>query len=146
MSKPAFMQIDGVTLDFAVHPQRDAALDEIHARPFHRLETPRRVLHFAFQISRDEARRDREAMTTLCERHMFMTPATGAAYHRLMRPEFNLRWEQHSEFTTQSWDFPIGNLKELKQQGHPPLPLKDFWQPGYSGDVSEIGERHREPL
>jgi uncharacterized membrane-anchored protein len=130
MSKPAFMQIDGVTLDFAVHPQRDAALDEIHARPFHRLETPRRVLHFAFQISRDEARRDREAMTTLCERHMFMTPATGAAYHRLMRPEFNLRWEQHSEFTTQSWDFPIGNLKELKQQGHPPLPLKDFWQPG----------------
>jgi uncharacterized membrane-anchored protein len=130
MPKPAFIQINDNTLDFAVHPQRDAALDEIHARPFHRLEAPRRILHFAFQINREEAKRDREAMTALCERHMFMAPGNGEVYHRLIRPDFNLRWEQHSEFTTQSWDFPIRNAKELKQQSHPPLPLGDFWQPG----------------
>jgi uncharacterized membrane-anchored protein len=130
MSKPAFIQTGGITLDFAVHPLRDAALDEIHARPFHRLEVPRRILHFAFQINRDDARRDREAMIALCERNMFMTPVEGTAYHRIMQPDYNLRWEQHSEFTTQSWDFPIAGLKQLKQHDHPPLPLKDFWQPG----------------
>jgi uncharacterized membrane-anchored protein len=130
MSKPAFIQISGNNLDFKVHPQRDAALDEIHARPFHRLEAPRRILHFAFQVNREEAKRDKDAVAALCERHMYLAPAPNTAYHRVMRPDYNLRWEQHSEFTTQSWDFPIQTLKDLKQLDHPPLPLEDFWQPG----------------
>jgi uncharacterized membrane-anchored protein len=130
MTKPAFLPLDSAAIDLVVHASRDAALDEIHARPFHRLETPRRILHFAFQVNHDEARRDREAMKALCERHMFMLPAGGAAYHRIMRPDFNLRWEQHSEFTTQSWDFPVTRRAMLKQEGHTPLPLEDFWQPG----------------
>jgi uncharacterized membrane-anchored protein len=130
MVKSAFLPLDGAAIDLAIHPQRDAALDEIHARPFHRLESPRRILHFAFQVSQSEAARDRQALVALCERHMFMVPAPGLVYHRIMRPEFNLRWEQHSEFTTQSWDFPVTKASTLKQEGHTPLPLEDFWQPG----------------
>ena len=130
MTKPAYLPLDGTAIDLTVHPLRDAALDEIHARPFHRLAAPRRLMHFAFQVNADEARRDREAMAALCERHMFLAPAPGTAYHRLMRPNFNLRWEQHTEFTTQTWDFPLTNKAALKPEGHTPLPMEDFWQPG----------------
>jgi uncharacterized membrane-anchored protein len=131
MTKPAYLPLDGAAIDLTVHPLRDAALDEIHARPFHRLESPRRLLHFSFQVNHEQAGRDREAIAALCERHMFLPPAAGSAYHRLMRPGFNLRWEQHSEFTSQTWDFPLGGTAAaLKVDGHTPLPLADFWQPG----------------
>jgi uncharacterized membrane-anchored protein len=130
MTKPAYLPLDGAAIDLKVHPLRDAALDEIHARPFHRLDTPRRIMHFAFQVSQEEGKRDREAVAALCERHLFLAPTPGSAYHRLMRPGFNLRWEQHSEFTTQTWDFPMTNRAALKPEGHTPLPMEDFWQPG----------------
>jgi uncharacterized membrane-anchored protein len=130
MTKPAYLPLDGTAIDLKVHPLRDAALDELHARPFHRLETPRRIMHFAFQVNQDEAKRDREAVAAMCDRHMFLAPTPGSAYHRLIRPGFNLRWEQHSEFTTQTWDFPMSNRAALKPEGHTPLPMEDFWQPG----------------
>lgn len=130
MTKPAYLPLDGAAIDLEIHPLRDPALDEIHARPFHRLTTPRRLMHFAFQVNSESARRDREAMRALCERHMFLPPGEGAQYHRLMRPNFNLRWEQHTEFTSQTWDFPLSNKAALKPEGHTPLPMADFWQPG----------------
>jgi len=130
MTKPAYLPLDGTAIDLAVHPLRDAALDEIHARPFHRLETPRRLLHFAFAVNQETAAKDRAAVAALCERHMFLAPAPGSAYHRLMRPGFNLRWEQHTEFTTQTWDFKLSEKSLLKPEGHTPLPMGDFWQPG----------------
>jgi uncharacterized membrane-anchored protein len=130
MTKPAYLPLDGAAIDLTVHPLRDAALDEIHARPFHRLAAPRRLMHFAFQVGQDEAKRDREAIQAICERHMFLPPQPGTQYHRLMRPNFSLRWEQHTEFTTQTWDFPLTNKAALKPEGHTPLPMEDFWQPG----------------
>jgi uncharacterized membrane-anchored protein len=131
MTNSAYLPLDGAQIDLTVHPQRDAALDEIHARPFHRLDSPRRLLHFSFQVNHEQAMRDRDAMIALCERSMFLPPAEGSAYHRLMRPGFNLRWEQHSEFTSQTWDFPLPKGgASLKLRGQTPLPLQDFWQPG----------------
>jgi uncharacterized membrane-anchored protein len=130
MTKPAYLPLDGAAVDLTVHPLRDAALDELHARPFHRLAAPRRLMHFAFQIGREEAGRDREAMRAICERHMFLPPQPDAHHHRLMRPNFNLRWEQHTEFTSQTWDFPLSQKAALKPEGHTPLPMEDFWQPG----------------
>jgi uncharacterized membrane-anchored protein len=130
MTKPAYLPLDGAAIDLVVHPLRDAALDEIHARPFHRLPAPRRLMHFAFQVNHEEAKRDRDAMQAICERHMFLPPQPGSQYHRLMRPNFSLRWEQHTEFTSQTWDFPLSHKAALKPEGHTPLPMEDFWQPG----------------
>ncbi len=131
MTRPAFLPLDGAAIDLTVHPQRDAALDEIHARPFHRLDSPRRVLHFSFQVNHEQAMRDRDAMVALCEKHLYLPPAEGSAYHRLLRSDYNLRWEQHTEFTSQTWDFPLaGGDAPLKLSGDTPLPLSDFWQPG----------------
>ncbi len=130
MTQSAHIPIEGGTLELATHSLRDAALDEIHARPFHRHETPRRLLHFAFQINGEEAARDRAAMRTLCERNMFALPAVDGAYHRIIRPQFGLRWEQHSEFTTQTWDFAVAKPLTIRPEGETPLPVSDFWQPG----------------
>jgi uncharacterized membrane-anchored protein len=130
MSKPAHIPLDGGEIELAMHPLRDVALDEIHARPFHRHETPRRLLHFAFSLNSEEAAKDRAAMRAMCERHMFIMPPAEGAYHRIVRPQFGLRWEQHSEFTTQTWDFPLDKQVKIKPEGDTPLPVGDFWQPG----------------
>jgi uncharacterized membrane-anchored protein len=130
MTQSAHIPIENGNLYLATHPLRDAALDEIHARPFHRHETPRRLLHFAFQINSEEAARDRGAVRAMCERHMLALPAQDSAYHRIIRPQFGLRWEQHSEFTTQTWDFPLSKHLNTKAEGATPLPAGDFWQPG----------------
>ena len=37
------------------HPLRAAVLGEVHARPFTPIETPRRVLHFAFDTAGERA-------------------------------------------------------------------------------------------
>jgi uncharacterized membrane-anchored protein len=41
------------------HPLRAAMLGEVHARPFTAIETPRRILHFAFETAGDAGKRDR---------------------------------------------------------------------------------------
>ena len=50
------------------HPLRAAILGEVHARPFTPIETPRRVLHFAFDTAGDAAKRDRAALAEFCAR------------------------------------------------------------------------------
>jgi uncharacterized membrane-anchored protein len=44
------------------HPLRAAILGEVHARPFTPIDTPRRILHFAFDTAGDAAKRDRAAL------------------------------------------------------------------------------------
>jgi uncharacterized membrane-anchored protein len=130
MAQQVFIPLEGGRIDLSAHGLRDVALDEIHARPFYRHETPRRLLHFAFHVNGEEAARDRDALRSMCERHMFALPARDAAYHRIIRPQFGLRWEQHSEFTTQTWDFPLPERLSTRPEGPTPLPASDFWQPG----------------
>ena len=39
--------------EFTPHPLRGRVLGEVHARPFAPVETPRRILHFAFMTDED---------------------------------------------------------------------------------------------
>jgi uncharacterized membrane-anchored protein len=147
-SRPATLALDGRSIPLETHPLRDASLGEIHARPFHRLQSPRRILHFAFQLSNDQVGRDKEAMTALCTRRMAAQPDPASAYHRIMQPDFNLRWEQHSEFTTQSWDFPVAD-RTTKKSADMPIPPGDFWQPGallVALDVMLVPKRMAKPF
>src|SRR5581483_3384338 len=57
---------DGARL--SPHPLRAAILGEVHARPFTSIETPRRVLHFAFDTAGEPAQADRAALTEFCAR------------------------------------------------------------------------------
>lgn len=90
----------------APHPQRGPILAEVHARPFSPVETPRRILHFAFQTDGGQASADREALARFCAERGVPAPFAGANHHSVRIGETSLRWEQHSEFTTYSWELP----------------------------------------
>ena len=101
----AEVTIEGGTR-LAPHPLRAAVLGEVHARPFTPLEAPRRILHFAFDTMGEAARADRAALADFCARRGLEPLKPGAKHHRLTLGGATLRWEQHSEFTTYTWELP----------------------------------------
>jgi uncharacterized membrane-anchored protein len=112
------------------HPLRAAVLGEVHARPFTAIETPRRVLHFAFVTSAERAEADRAALAAFCAGRALAPPGPGSKHHRVVFGGTVLRWEQHSEFTTYTWELPA----EVKPF-HPPAaklaaPMNLVPQPG----------------
>ncbi|PZA13674.1 DUF3422 domain-containing protein [Rhodopseudomonas palustris] len=86
------------------HPLRAVVLGEVHARPFTALSVPARVLHFAFDTSGTRAAADRTAMISFCESRGLQPPPPGEKHHRARFGTTMLRWEQHSEFTTYTWE------------------------------------------
>lgn len=86
------------------HRDRAAVLGEVHARPFTAVETPRRILHFAFDTSGDAAKADRAALADFCARRGLDPLKPSAKQHRVSLGGAMLRWEQHSEFTTYTWE------------------------------------------
>jgi len=90
------------------HEARAAILAELHARPFVPLETPRRVYHFAFATNDDEARADREAIGALIGGAGGAGESADAKFLHFSVGEWDLRWEQHTEFTTYTWSISRG--------------------------------------
>lgn len=88
------------------HPLRAAVLGEVHARPFTPIETPRRVLHFAFETTPERGEVDRAALVAFCASRGLAEPPKAAKHHRVVFGATALRWEQHSEFTTYTWELP----------------------------------------
>lgn len=90
--------------DLAAHPLRDRVLAEIHARPFAAVPIPCRIAHFAFLTDAEACAADRAALNVLRARHG-LGPLGGDMRHARMRVgDVTLRWEQHSEFTSYSWE------------------------------------------
>ena len=88
------------------HPLRAAVLGEVHARPFTPIETPRRVLHFAFDTTGERGEADRAALVSFCASRGLAAPQPADKHHRVVFGATALRWEQHSEFTTYTWELP----------------------------------------
>ena len=109
------------------HPLRAAILGEIHARPFTPIDTPSRILHFAFDTTGDAAKRDRAALADFCARRDLEPLKSSAKQHRVVFGGVLLRWEQHSEFTTYTWELPSPDTTRS-------IPLQRRWRrpwPGY---------------
>ncbi len=87
------------------HPSRAAILSELHARPFATMDTPRRVLHFAFTTDGGQALAATAALAAFCSKRSLPAPAEGARHHRVSIQGAILRFERHSEFCTYSWEF-----------------------------------------
>jgi uncharacterized membrane-anchored protein len=85
------------------HEARAAILSELHARPFLPVEAPRRVYHYAFATDHEEARADRLALASLAETKGVTLDSADAKFHRITLDGWELRWEQHTEFTTYTW-------------------------------------------
>ncbi|MDX2288409.1 MAG: DUF3422 domain-containing protein [Hyphomicrobiaceae bacterium] len=90
-------------LGFPEHADRPAVLGELHARPLLPLSVPRRIYHFAFMTTPEEARADREAVVALATQRGVPPPAPDAKFHRFDFGPWALRWEQHTEFATYMW-------------------------------------------
>ncbi|HET9714656.1 MAG TPA: DUF3422 domain-containing protein [Pseudolabrys sp.] len=104
------MSTDGLMghkgLQLTPHPLRAAILGELHARPFTPMAAPRRVLHFAFDTLGDAGNRDRASLAEICSRHHLEPLKDGVKQHRIVFGGAILRWEQHTEFTTYTWELP----------------------------------------
>jgi uncharacterized membrane-anchored protein len=90
------------------HPDRTTVLAEVHARPFHPVNTPCRILLFAFMTDGSQSQADRHALSELCRHFKAAEPLEGAKHHRVELGRVMLRWEQHAEFTTYSWELVEG--------------------------------------
>ena len=113
------------------HPLRAAVLGEVHARPFTAIETPRRILHFAFATTGEAAKADRAALADFCAKRALEPLKATAKQHRVTLSGVTLRWEQHSEFTTYTWELP----SRAGEPFHPPAssvaaPMSGLPQPG----------------
>lgn len=96
----------GGTTEYEQHPWRARVLAEVHARPFVSIETPRRLLHFAFMTDGETSTADRRALGEFCSSLGSQGPSQSSRYHRVSFSGTELRWESHSEFTTYTWQFP----------------------------------------
>jgi uncharacterized membrane-anchored protein len=98
---------DSEPLRLAPHAWRAAILSEVHARPFTAIAVPARILHFAFDTSATgAAQADRDGLGAFCESRGLSSPPIAGKHHRVPFGTTILRWEQHSEFTTYSWEMP----------------------------------------
>ncbi|HXD45025.1 MAG TPA: DUF3422 domain-containing protein [Pseudolabrys sp.] len=115
----------------SAHALRAAVLGEVHARPFTAIETPRRILHFAFDTAGERAKADRAAFTALCIKRGVEAPKPGDKQHRVSLGGATLRWEQHSEFTTYTWEMPAeGNTPFYPAAASLAAPMAALPQPG----------------
>lgn len=85
------------------HPLRLEVLRELHARPFTPIETPQRILHFAF-LREGGAKGDRDTLATLCRTKGISVPPDGARHMRWQFDGSAVRWESHNEFSTYRWE------------------------------------------
>lgn len=88
------------------HPLRAAIINELHARPFTAIAIPSRTLHFAFETTGGRAQSDRASLVNFCEKRGLQAPLPAEKHHRVAFGATVLRWEQHSEFTTYTWEMP----------------------------------------
>lgn len=100
---------------FTPHPQRDAVLREVHARPFTRLVSPFSVIHFAFLAQGEAATSDRCRFIDFCLERNLTPPEQSAKLHQIVIGPATLRWEQHSEFTTFTWIWTNANCSAADQ-------------------------------
>ncbi len=121
MNADANTQQTGGLLPFGKHHLRAAVLGELHARPFRALESPRILLHYAFTCDSQAIRDDRIWFADLCRSQGVKGPGESDRSHVLPMAGGSLRWEQHSEFITYTFDVapdgghPFGRIPA----GHP---------------------------
>jgi uncharacterized membrane-anchored protein len=108
---------DGARLE--AHPLRAAVLGEVHARPFTPVKTPRRILHFAFETSGERGEADRASLIAFCTQRRLTPPKPYERQHHVVFGSTGLRWEQHSEFTTYTWELPSGGFPADAVPFHP---------------------------
>jgi len=82
------------------HSKRFLLHNEVHARASVILELPVRASHLALMVNPEEKKQDFAHLLTLCERFGITPPTPDANHFMATFGDFQLLWEQHSEFVT----------------------------------------------
>jgi uncharacterized membrane-anchored protein len=85
------------------HPQRFVLHNEVHARAPVNLNLPVRASHLALLLTHDEKMQERKHLSMLCERLGVAPPEKEADHFSATFNSFQIRWEQHGEFSTYSF-------------------------------------------
>jgi uncharacterized membrane-anchored protein len=82
------------------HPQRFKLHGEAHARQAMELPIPVRASHFALTLEGEQKAQDHVHLCLLCERYNVSAPKKDADHFSADFGVFQLRWQQHGEFST----------------------------------------------
>jgi uncharacterized membrane-anchored protein len=85
------------------HPQRFVLHNEVHARASFNIKLPVRASHLALLLTTDEKIQERKHLILLCERFGTVPPEKEADHFSAALNSFQMRWEQHGEFSTYSF-------------------------------------------
>lgn len=108
----------------SAHHLRDRVANEVHARPFEPIETPRRFFLLGYLTDGEQADEDREHIERFCASHNAPPPDAHARHHMVTAGKYRLRWEQHSEFTTYTWHTAVGAAPAFSHAALADVPIK----------------------
>lgn len=91
-----------MTKNYSDHPLREGLANEVHARPFIPLRAPQNISLLAMVRAPEGSLDDRTHIAALCKM-LTHVGAIGTNFALLDFGAFQLRWEQHTEFST--WTF-----------------------------------------
>ena len=80
------------------HPLRSALHNEVHARPYERMQAPLSISHLAFVCGAEGQAADRAHLEVLLRDHHLPIPAPETSHLSVDLPGCRLRWERHTEF------------------------------------------------
>jgi uncharacterized membrane-anchored protein len=107
------------------HPDRAAAVGEIHARPHLLIQAPRSILQLAF-ITEGDLVKDKIAMSELSHRFGAPEPEHETPLHGFTWDEGDLHCEKHTEFSTYLW---CASLDPVTEEASGENPFKHGFAP-----------------
>lgn len=116
------------------HPQRTALHNEVHARPYERMQPPLAVSHLAFVADPEAQAEDRRHLESMLRQLHLPLPAPDANHLSVDLPGCRLRWERHTEFVSYTVWRPLRADEGLDA---PPAyrSLPDTWLATLPGDL-----------
>ncbi|MBI5922711.1 MAG: DUF3422 domain-containing protein, partial [Dokdonella sp.] len=110
------------------HHARDELANEVHARPFLRIETPARVTHLAILAASDQdAEIHARLAADFCTALEIPPPAPGARHLTHSGAGLQIKWERHTEFSTLTVVGPGGGQDPFAAWNDPALQAPLEW-------------------
>ena len=82
------------------HPSRQQLHNEIHARPFERVDAPAQVSHQVMLVDATESQQAFEHLSELLSNLLLPPPSPDSMFHTEQIGPVRLRWERHGEFVS----------------------------------------------
>lgn len=118
---------------FNEHVQRRILVNEVHARPFERLEPPVRVSHIALLTGEGAAAARMRPLQDLCVRSGIAAPEEGINHFSADFGDFRCKWESHAEFVSYTFFAEGGGEDPFAETALSAVP--EDWFAGLSGEL-----------